>query len=148
MYMTSHKIDQPKWFMETAWDVGKDLLASAAGRDSSGQAWTNRYSFLWDEVERRQRLESSWLREHLQAQTQTILARYRRIPNVDVAILEDTIVNTSLVLEERVKEVIGAVELTHSSYYTNETVIRGIARFIATGKNERDDLSPISQTPS
>ncbi|MCH9004759.1 MAG: hypothetical protein IH838_05645 [Proteobacteria bacterium] len=35
--------------------------------------------------------------------------------------------------EERIKESIGAIELTHSLYYSNNEVIRAIARFLETG---------------
>jgi hypothetical protein len=35
--------------------------------------------------------------------------------------------------EERIKEIIGAVELTHSLYYSNDGVIRAIVRFLETG---------------
>lgn len=45
----------------------------------------------------------------------------------------DRLLRGCLILQEHIKGIAGAIELTHSAYYSNDDVIRGIASFLVSG---------------
>jgi hypothetical protein len=46
---------------------------------------------------------------------------------------DSEMLKTALMVDERVREAVGAVQLAHSLYYGNEEVIRRVATFVSTG---------------
>jgi len=41
---------------------------------------------------------------------------------------------TTIMLEQRMTELVGSVDLVHSAYYVNDDVIDAIAEFLAAGR--------------
>jgi hypothetical protein len=48
--------------------------------------------------------------------------------------VEEAMAQTTIMLEQRMMELVGAIDLVHSSYYSNREIIDAIAEFIATGQ--------------
>lgn len=83
-----------------------------------------RYAFLWDPRSFEEKLRTSWLIPRIRP----LMARSR---HPDDAPLDGATAMIALSLEERMREIIGLVDLAHSHYYSNREVISRIARFIA-----------------
>ena len=86
-----------------------------------------RYAFLWEEETLKRKSETSWLWKRVSLELDGALRRY---PPEDRKTLASELKCTCVAIEERIKEVIGAVELNHSTYYTNSKVIDAIAQFL------------------
>lgn len=134
LVMVNRTIGKSEFFRETLWDVGRELISLPPKQNLHTSSSERRYAFLWDDVEREKRKTRSWLWWELQKSIPDIERRYRAFPDIDREVLLRRLLETSLVLEERVREVVGSVELVHSGYYSNAAIIKGVARFIASGK--------------
>jgi hypothetical protein len=109
------------------WVVTGDLAREPPSR-AEGSA-VERYAFLWDRNALQKQVSKSTLFEHLwPLLVQRDPASGARLP------LDDTTSAIILTLEERIRELLGLVDLSHSHYYSNDEVIAGIARFIATAQ--------------
>ncbi len=129
-------IEYPDFFNETEWEVSRMLINSAPPKKVSDHEGSKRYSFLWDRDKRERLKNNSWLWNEVEESLPGIERRYRSIPSIDRDAVKQRLLNTCLVLEERMREVVGAVELVHSAYYSNPIIIEGVAQFIATGQLE------------
>ena len=93
-----------------------------------------RFAFLWDkrELERLKSRSSLWPRFDLA--DRSLARRYRPFPQVREAELMDRLAQTTIMLEQRMAELVGSVDLVHSAYYTNDVIIDAIAEFLASGR--------------
>jgi hypothetical protein len=123
----------PEAMDETSWDVSRHL-SEAPPIDTSARAArevSERYKFLWDRNELEKKAEASAMWKQVSVRMQSIGKRY---PEETLDRLSSTLMRTCIMLEEKQREIGGSVSLTHSTYYTSEDVIRGVARFITTAK--------------
>jgi hypothetical protein len=134
MIAPANRIGLPGFFKEHVWDVTRMLLETPPVRSYTVDARASRYAFLWDADELAHRTKNSWIGARLDELAKPLAKRYRWFPDVQLPELKKRVAITSMVLEERMRELIGAVELTHSAYYTNPRIITAIAEFIATGR--------------
>ncbi len=88
-----------------------------------------RYAFLWDGSKLQEQSSNSTLLKSLWP----LLTRPDNYLGVPLP-LDDATTRLILTLEERIRELLGLVDLSHSHYYSNREVIAGIARFIAKGE--------------
>jgi hypothetical protein len=131
-----NRLELPAFFRETAWDVAQLLVTAAPVRPATSGDRRARYAFLWDDAALEARKADSGLWQQINGIADTVRRRYRRYPEIDTGRVMTELARTSVALEERFKEMAGVVQLAHSSYYTNTTIIDGIARFLATGSRE------------
>ena len=124
-------LDLPRHFAVTRHDVQHLLLATPL-TSSTTLARAARYAFVADEAEMAKKIEESWLVKQVRQSTDEIAGRYARFDGGQAFAL-DQLHRTCVVLEERLKEFAGAVQLTHSAYYSNPTVVEMVADFLATG---------------
>jgi hypothetical protein len=120
-------------FKVTEWDVTEQLVKAPPVPAPLSESTVIRYQFLWGDKEREERLKKSWLWTQLQPHLGEIYHRYRGLPAWEREKIEGQLQTTSLVLEERLRELVGVVSVMHTSYYTNPKVINGIADFISFG---------------
>ena len=111
---------------DNLWIVTGDLAQEPPSQAERSAA--DRYAFLWDRNTLREQASKSPLFEHLWP----LLVRLDPASGTRLPLDERTSVMI-LTVEERIRELLGLVDLSHSHYYSNEKVIAGIARFIATG---------------
>ena len=130
-------IGYPKFFEEKVWDASEELLTSPLRTLDPMESATFRYSFLWQREEFIKREEQSWLWKQLKSSVPDIERRYRYFLAADGINIRKRLLTTVLVLEERMRELIGATGLMHSAYYSNPRVIEKIAEFIAAQSNKR-----------
>jgi hypothetical protein len=131
MIVAKNSIGQPDYFEESIWDATRELALSALTNPEPAEHRMARYNFLWDALELERRKQSSKLWSHLAPLTTAISRRYRLYPGTNRDELERRLAQTSVMLEERMRELVGAVELVHSSYYGNQAIVAHLARFIA-----------------
>jgi hypothetical protein len=109
------------------WVVTGDLARGTPPSPASTAA--ARYAFLWS----RDKFDEQLRKSQLLKQVERLFAQRDRgagkSPPLDTATTY-----LALTLEERVREIVGLVDLAHSHYYSNKEVIARIARFIATGE--------------
>ena len=123
------KIGIGRLFNEQEFDVSK-MAANTALTQASSQDG-NRYSFLWDQRECLRRLEHSWMWPKVKEDLAQSLKLYGPKEQDQ---RKDELKLTCISIEERLKELAGAIQLAHSSYYGNDEVIRRIGRFLETGQ--------------
>ena len=130
-----HTLRRPDVFAEIVEDVGHILISapSVNAKTEPAEDRTRRYAHLWDRAERDRLAATSWLWSRVEPALGEIARRHRTVSQGDVSLLRDRLMTTSLVLEQRMREFAGVVQLVHSSYYTNEAIIEMIGNFIATG---------------
>jgi hypothetical protein len=92
-----------------------------------------RYAFLRDPVLRDEKVKASWLWGQVEPSLAEIESRHEGFPQIDKSLARETLVNTCLTMEERMREWIGAAGFNHSAYYTSDKIIDTIATFIADG---------------
>lgn len=115
-------------FAETPWDVTR-LLANrsffrGAADEVADSELSRRNAYLWDESALRQRQAASKLWQQVEGTLEARLTtEFRR----------DLLVR-SITVERRIEEIVGLVELTHSTYYADPEIIKQIAQFLATGQ--------------
>ena len=117
-------------------------LVEQGSRELDSQSSTSqetpyaRYAFLWDPELTLERLERSKLWEKI---GDSALKHLHDDDYGDTSSLRDEereLQEKTLAIEERLKELSGAVELNHSTYYTNETVIEMVADFLKNNCSE------------
>ena len=119
----------PAWFEESYRDVA-DLLLHAPPESAPtvrAEAAAARYEFLLVEDRLQEKLRSSIIWKKLQGSLPDLRRRYGA---QDAAMIDRDLALNVVALEERIKEIVGNIDLNHSWYYTNEDVIRMIANFI------------------
>ncbi len=126
----SNTIGLPHIFNENVWDVTKHLAGGSSYFESE-QERDERYSFLWNSTELEQRKRTSLLWTRISRYQSDIEAHYRAY----AAKLEglESLAKACVVVEERTKEAIGAVGLTHLAYHSDLSICRAVADFIAVG---------------
>lgn len=145
--MVQPELKVPSFFQETHVEMLK--LEGAAGAPGRAQAddTERRYSFLKNEAELRARMAEAakgpWrsLHEAVPALYQQFLEahahepafeeRYKKGAVESAENYEMNLARLWFTLEERAKEISGAVELYHSLYYSNPAVVQQIATFLA-----------------
>jgi hypothetical protein len=136
LIIAKNSLQLPKYFKAESVDVTDILLASSPPTiNAAVQTRDRRYAFLWDDVERRTRLSNSWLWHRVSMFDTELVRRYARLPQLEYSGIRQRLEVTCLMAEQRIREVAGTVELSHSSYYSNEKIIKIIANFIASGKS-------------
>src|SRR5262245_10307238 len=133
LIVPDHTLRRPDVFAETVEDVGRVLISTPPVnvKTASAEARAERYSAIWDRTARDNQAEKSWLWKQVKHSFEQIARRHRDAQGGDLSGLEEHLLTTSLVLEERIRELTGVIELVHSSYYTNAEIIDKISRFIA-----------------
>jgi hypothetical protein len=135
MVTADTQIQQPDFFNEHVWSVTKMLVCEGPMREHKTEQREALYAFLWDDQGLQTRKAESWLWEQRGLWAKELSARYKRFDLANQSEdLEKRLARACLMLEQRIKEMVGIVALTHSSYYTNKQVIEGIADFIASGR--------------
>ena len=134
LLMVTHQIDLPRFFDEYLWNVTEILITQSPIRPLSVEGRKERFAFLWDkrELERLKSQSSLWPRFDLA--DRSLARRYRPFPQVREAELMDRLAQTTIMLEQRMAELVGSVDLVHSAYYTNDVIIDAIAEFLASGR--------------
>jgi len=125
---SSNRIHEPEIFDEYIWDVTKHLVQDSSYVTSEREA---RYSFLWNPEELAERTEKSKL-WHRVRQRRGDIDRYYgsyAVRSMD----SDSLSKTCVILEERLKEAIGAIGLTQMAYHSDSYICERIADFIAYG---------------
>jgi hypothetical protein len=130
--LAQHQLGMPEFFKEHDWDVTELLIKSCPAERNTTEDRRARYAFLWNNAEFEARLHRSWLWRQRSSWKDEIKSHYARFQVDDSSAFEERQAKTCLILEERLKELVGAVELFHGSYYTNHQIIAAIAKFIAT----------------
>jgi hypothetical protein len=143
----SSSLDLPGAFDVEEWSIGKEVLdesASSAPAPQSAEEISTRYKHLVDDTELKLKVKESvackalfsW--ERVQSFMPEMYDRYLRSFSAEAkgsALDRDKfqreVARMWFTLQERTKEVIGAVELNHSLYYANPRVIQRIADFLA-----------------
>lgn len=160
-----NSLDLPEVFDETFWDITSDVLRNGFGDQPDKESPRSgldphRYSHITDSNELKRKLQcrlrptnedkttkKNWLQQ-LWIALPTLYRRYESgfiledSPSVagysaklGLEEFGDSLARIGFTAEERIKETIGTVELTHSLYYSNDDVIRAIARFLETGES-------------
>jgi hypothetical protein len=122
----------PWFFKEYDWDVTELLICSPSVERNTSEDRRARYAFLWNEAELNGRLSGSWLWKQRELWKNEIRSYYSPFQAHGLGAFDDQQKKACLILEERLRELVGVVKLIHSSYYTNPEIIPAIARFIAT----------------
>jgi hypothetical protein len=125
----SNAVRLPHIFHERIWDVTKHLTGGASYFESE-QERDARYSFLWNGLELDIRKKNSILWRQIKNYRPHIEAHYEAY-GVEANSF-DTLAKACVVVEERTKEAIGAVGLTHLAYHSDLSICRAVADFIAT----------------
>jgi hypothetical protein len=128
-----HELREPSYFDQHVWVVTEQLFEHPIAREIDSEARKARYKFLWNDEELERRVSSSWLWRQRDRWKKEIDARYAKFPELRTVTFDSQLKRTCLVLEERFKEMVGLVELSHSSYYSNSGIITAIAEFITSG---------------
>lgn len=122
----------PDFFAEETFDASASLASHPQfDSEAEGKRYA-RYEFLWNKEELQKRRDSSWLWPKMLQSRQELDHLHRRYFS-GAQFTMDKLLPTCLALEERLKEVAGSVQLTHSAYYSDAAVIDMIAAFIAHG---------------
>ena len=119
-------------------DLGLPRTAPNAGslQASGGEI---PFSFLWDSAKLADMERSSILWKRVRGSLGQVDSRFGKFDASGRASEEARLLRGCLILQERIKGIVGAIELTHSAYYSNDDVIRGIASFLVSGKVELID---------
>lgn len=91
----------------------------------------DRYSFLWSEAELERRKLKSWLWTRVGQYKGEISNYYKGFESAPLA--DDVLARSCVTLEERAKEAIGAVGLTHLAYHSDPLIVGAVADFLAKG---------------
>jgi len=119
-----------KHFAVTRLDAQDMLMAAPLVVGATGDA--ARYRFVVDQAAMAMKVQHSWLVKQMEGNIEDLFRRRGLGPEARSQMLDD-FNRTCVILEERLKEFSGAVQLTHSSYYTNDEVIDRVAQFLAHG---------------
>lgn len=126
----SADLDLEKHFAVTTFDAQEALMRAPLLMAASGDS--NRYRFVVDKSAMELKIQESWLVAQMEQTMDDLFRRVSAREETRTQMHED-FKRTCVILEERLKEFSGAVQLTHSSYYTNDHIIDRVADFIAVG---------------
>jgi hypothetical protein len=152
--IVSALLDTPSFFDERVWDV-TDLVLRQSGTNVASthieggvdQPDQQRFSHLLNDVQLESKLvgneatESGRLWRYTDASMNRLYRIYRRAHGeaagsdkcMSKAEYRTHLGRVVLTAEERLREFVGATELTHSLYYSNPAVVRAVARFLSSG---------------
>jgi hypothetical protein len=120
------------------WDVTNILLSGTSEEPSHPAAETEdsqgKYDFLWNQELFDAKLATSFL---WKAYTKTAKLRRWGRPLYEPESLQRACVT----LEQKILDVLGAINLDHSHYYNNEKIIQAIAEFLITGRRPESETS-------
>ena len=124
---------------EWVWDVSRLLvLTPPKSATNAGPNETRgdkvRFSFLWDSKALADKEGESVLWERVRKSLPKAGGWHGAFEAGGEANGNDRLLRGCLILQEHIKGIAGAIELTHSAYYSNDDVIRGIASFLVSGK--------------
>jgi hypothetical protein len=124
---------------ESEWDVTRALISTPPKSvikavSSGGFGGELPFSFLWDSAKLAAEKEGSDLWERVQRALPEAGNGLGELEEPGKESEKERLLRASLILQERVKGILGAIELTHSTYYTNDEVILGIAGFLMYGE--------------
>jgi hypothetical protein len=140
----SNRIMIDEAFREASWDVTELLLIGPApgkGRDEKtpdgaeavepSTARRDLYRYLFDAPQVRVNQKQSWFWKRTEPHLAEIKKNYSRIhgDSLDVALPR-----LCITLDERLREARELIELTHSLYYSNETVIDAVAAYLSDSR--------------
>jgi len=130
----SHSIKLPRFFDEYVWNVTELLVKRPPVRSVSAEGRDERFAFLWDDqaLERAKSQSLLWP-QFLEAEP-SLARRYRLFPQIQTPEFMKRLAQTTIMLEQRMTELVGSVDLVHSAYYVNDDVIDAIAEFLAAGR--------------
>jgi hypothetical protein len=120
-------LNLPRVLQTQSWDVTQ--LLAVTPPSTSPVVASDWYAFLWDDSKlwRAVRQPPTW--RQVQPSLPKILRHYGQRPSKWAI---QSLQRICVTLDTRPREMVGAIELLHSSCYTNEAVITGIARFLET----------------
>jgi hypothetical protein len=96
------------------------------------------FDFLWDQTALEERLKESFTWRRIEPYLDELRARRGRGDNQsELEKFELEVNRLCAMIDVRVREFAGMVELFHSEYYANDKIIEAIARFIETGVRPR-----------
>jgi hypothetical protein len=138
LLIVNHRINLPRFFDEYLWNVTEILITQSPIKPLSVEGRKERFAFLWDkrELERLKRQSMLWPRFDLA--DRSLARRYRPFPQVRETELMERLAQTTIMLEQRMVELVGSVDLVHSAYYTNDVIVDAIAEFLASGRTPPD----------
>lgn len=130
------RLDMPSIFDETSWDVtrrlvGRPLIRGRSGADSEQIQLEQRYAYLWNECELTRKAATSRL-------WQAVLKTLAASPYSQ----SKQLMQGSILIEQRLEELVGAVDYIHCTYYRDDVITDAIAEFIVTGRYSRGQASP------
>lgn len=159
-----HHLLIPKYFKEDFWDLTEEVLDTTRPTPprspALGSDLAQRYAFLTNPSvlnARRTAAEKACAQKRddstrgwwgsVYAMHKLLYARYERayvdeffvyaqLKQEQEQFIND-LAQINFTIEERIKELTGAVELNHSMYYSNDKIISQIAEFLESGKRRR-----------
>jgi hypothetical protein len=138
LLLVSHRINLPRFFREYLWNVTEILVTRSPIQPLSPDGRKERFAFLWDERELERLKNQSMLWPRFIQADRSLARRYRPFPDVHQAELMKRLAQTTFMLEQRMVELVGSVDLIHSAYYNNEVIIDAIAEFFSSGRTPPD----------
>jgi hypothetical protein len=119
----------PEIFDETVWDIAE--LAASVPSFLGVPADKERYKFLWssDALAARITTSNTWSlieshRRHIERERGFDISAEERL----------ALQRTCLVIEEKARELSGAVQLSHSGYYGHPEMLEAMAAFLVHGR--------------
>ncbi|MBK9948284.1 MAG: hypothetical protein IPP12_14000 [Nitrospira sp.] len=150
------RLNEPALFDEYFWDITTTVLSQEEGTDrnkmpNAGLGLQQRYAHIFNDdiLCQKQGVQikkekSLWSK--ITGQAEFLYSRYEKgfilepttaqgggIDQLTFEQFQRELALNWFTVSERLKEISGAVELTHSTYYSNEEVIEAIARFLSSG---------------
>jgi hypothetical protein len=105
------------------------------------------FDFLWDQTALEERLKESFTWKKLEPHLDELRGRRGRgASQSEFEQFKFELKRLCAIIDVRVREFAGMVELFHSEYYANDTIIEAIARFLETGARPRS-LEPTAPAP-
>jgi hypothetical protein len=124
------EIGVPEFFDERLRDVSTDLLDEPPVAAASSAVVLENYMFLWNKEALDKAVEASATWPEILKNSKEIVERYHGYSNFEFEKFGRRLLYTSLMLEMRIREVIGSASLMHCTYYANNKIVDEIAEFI------------------
>jgi hypothetical protein len=145
--IAANSVGNIRWIKEVQWNVTNLFLHESAEIASSKEllAADERgagFAYLTDQASRQNLIAASPLWRKVKSHLQEIWEEYRHIPGMTGERLREQTELIILTIERKVQQALNSIGLSHSKYYTNQTIIEAIAKFIASG------VSPIDSDAS
>ena len=116
------------------WSADERREAMARDESQSGGA-TNRsrdFEFLWNQEAMAKQAESSDAWQRVRADLDRLLREY---PTTEPDRFRQRLQRSVLTIEQRIREVTGAVSLEHSAYYEHPAVVDAVAEFLSESED-------------